>query len=326
MTAPTRRNGLALLLALLLSLCSGLCAADCGVNSPAVSLGTASSLTLATVPQQAAASGGLACDGVLAALTAAYVRVTLNSPTMVLSDGKGNQIPFQVYADAAYSQALQNGQPQVLSSLALVGLGTSQSAVALYFRTQAGANVPAGTYTATVTLNWQWAICTTGALNLCVWQRSPGLTQTCNLGICGSPTNWGTGSQAVVTLTLVVTKACLISSLPQVDFGAKALANQFGTVTQTLAVICTNTEGYTVGFDNGQNYAAPWRRMAFSGNYLNYQIYFPGTTTVWTTSQTQSAVGNGALQTFNFQVTVDPTQPNKPAGIYLDNVTVIINY
>ncbi|WP_263144100.1 spore coat protein U domain-containing protein [Pseudomonas sp. RIT-PI-AD] len=300
--------------------------AACAVGNPNVALGTVSSLSIRTTAQQAAASGGLACDGSLNLLTAAYVRVTLASASTMLSDGQGNQIPFQLFTDSGYSQALQSAQPQVLGAISLIGVGGSQSAIAMYFRTSLGANVPAGTYTATISLNWQYAICTVGALNLCAWQRSPGLTQSCTAGICGAPTNWGSGSLASVTLTLVVTKACLVSSLPQVDFGSKALVSQFGSVTQTLAVICTNTEGYTLGFDNGQNYQAPWRRMRYSSAYLRYQIYYPGTTTVWTTAQTQAAMGTGNLQNFNFLVTVDPTQANLPVGVYLDNVTLIINY
>ncbi|MBA4682205.1 MAG: spore coat protein U domain-containing protein [Pseudomonas sp.] len=161
-----------------------------------VNLGNTNSLSLRTTQQQAAAGAGLACPGLLQVLAGAYVRVTLQNPgTLALQDGQGNQIPFQVFQDAGYNQALVAGQPQQLGAINLLALGGNSTAIGLYFRTNPGPNVPAGTYTATITLRWDWAICTVGALNICAWNRSPGLTQSCVV-ICGAPTNWGTGSLA----------------------------------------------------------------------------------------------------------------------------------
>ncbi len=315
-----------LLLGLILLLSGQVALAACAISNPVVSLGTTSSLSLRTQAQQAAGSGGLQCDGILAALTAAYVRVTLTSGSLQLQSG-GQQIPFHIYSDSGYSQALQATQPQELSNITLVGIGGSASAIPLYFRTDLGANVEAGTYTATVTLNWQWAICTVGALNLCVWERSPGLTQNCPLLVCGAPTNWGTGVTATINLTLVVSKACQIGSTPDVDFGSQALVSQFSVISQSVSVTCTNSEGYRVGFDNGQHYQAPWRRMLNGGSYLRYNIYHPNTTTIWdNTGETEAAIGTGNPQSFVFQAIIDSTQGNVPVGTYLDNVTLIISY
>ncbi|WP_296221274.1 Csu type fimbrial protein [Pseudomonas sp. UBA2684] len=301
--------------------------AVCMASAAAISLGSSNSLSLRTVPQQAAANGGLSCDSVLNVLSQNYVRVTLSSGSLHLQSGSA-QIPFQVYADSGYSQALQVAQPVSLNNVVLIGIGGSASAIPLYFRTALGVNVPAGTYTASVSLNWQWAICVLGALGACTsWDRSPGLTQNCPLGVCGTPSNWGTGQTATLNLTLTVSKACLINSTPTVDFGSQALVSQFTPVTQSVSVTCTNTEGYRIGYDNGQHYQAPWRRMLAGSNYLRYNLYHPNSTIVWdNASQTQAATGSGDPQSFAYQVIIDPTQANVPAATYLDNVSLIISY
>ena len=293
----------------------------------AVNLGNANSLTLRTVPQQASAGAGLSCPGALQALAGAYIRVTLqNAGSLVLQDGQGNQIPFQVYQDAGYSQALVSGQPQQLSAINLLALGGSSTAIGLFFRTDPGPNVPAGTYTATVTLRWDWAICTVGALNACAWNRSPGLTQNCVV-VCGAPTNWGTGSLATVTITLVVSKACRIDTLPNVDFGANAMISQFSAQQRTFSVTCTHTEGYTLSFDNGQNYLAPWRRLNNgAGQFIRYNLYYSSSSLIWNVASPLTASGTGNSQSFNYQAILDPTQSNAPVGVYTDNVLLIISY
>lgn len=316
-------------LALALTLCSLLLVAPahaCGIYAASVSLGSSNSLSLRTTQQQAAAGAGLSCPGVLQVLAAAYVRVTLqNAGTLALQDGQGNQIPFSIYRDSGYSQTLVAGQPQQLDAINLVALGGSSSAIGLYFRTNPGPNVPAGTYTATITLRWDWAICTVGALNLCSWSRSPGLTQSC-LPICGAPTNWGSGSLATLTITLVVTKACRFDTLPAVDFGANALISQFSAQQRTFAVTCTSTEGYTLTFDDGQNYLAPWRRLRNGSDYLRYNLYHNGSSLIWNSGSPLSARGTGDSQTFTYQAILDPSQANAPVGVYTDNVLLIINY
>lgn len=299
----------------------------CNTYAASVNLGTTNSLSLRTSQQQAAAGSGLACPGVLQLLTAAYVRVTLqNAGTLALQDGQGNQIPFQVYQDAGYNQPLVAGQPRQLDAINLLALGGSASAIGLYFRTNPGPNVPAGTYTATLNLRWDWAICTVGLINLCTWSRSPGVTQNCPLLICGAPTNWGTGSTIAVNITLVVTKACRIDTLPNVDFGANALISQFSAQQRSFAVTCTATEGYTLTFDNGQNYQAPWRRLRSGSQYIRYNLYRNASSLIWNNASPLTASGTGNSQTFTYQAIIDPGQPNAPVGVYTDNVLLIINY
>lgn len=316
-----------LTLALLLgSVLASIAAQACSTAAASVNLGSTNSLSLRTTQQQAAAGAGLSCPGLLQALSAAYVRVTLqNAGALALQDGQGNQIPFQIYQDSGYNQALVAGQPQQLGAINLLAVGSTSTAIGLYFRTNPGPNVPAGTYTATVTLRWDWAICTVGAVNICAWDRSPGLTQSCVV-ICGAPTNWGTGSLATLTITLVVSKACRIDTLPNVDFGANALISQFSAQQRTFAVTCTSTEGYTLSFDNGQNYQAPWRRLSNGSQYIRYNLYYSSSSLIWNAASPLTASGTGNSQSFSYQAILDPGQANAPVGVYTDNVLLIINY
>ena len=317
-----------ILLGLLLSLLPVFASADCSAPGSTVPLGTTNSLSLINTTAQAAGSGGIQCTGSLTLLANNFMRVTLNSTPLLSRDGQ--QIPLQVFTNAGYTNALQPGQPVTLNGATLLSLGGSGATVPLYFRTATGANVPAGTYTATLSLTWQYAVCTgLSALGICTtWSRSPGVpVPVCLVVVCNPPTSWGTGSTVTVTVNLIVSKACVINNSELVmDFGTQALVSQFAPVTRNIGVTCTSTEGYTVGFDNGQNFQAPWRRMAGGSNRLNYNLYFPGTSTVWTTSQTQPMIGTGLQQSVPFLGIIDPTQANVPAGTYTDNVTVIIMY
>lgn len=301
--------------------------AECGVNSPVSNLGNVSSLSLIEASQRGSAAGGFYCTGLLQLLSTAYVRVTLVNSDFRLTGSQGGSVPFNVFADSGFTQPLIAGQLAQFGAGNLLNLGGVGAGIPLYFSTAAGANVPAGTYTGTVTLRWHWAVCgTLGIGNICTWERSPGLTQPCALGgICGAPSNWGSGSVTTIRVTLVVTKACQFVSLPAVDLGRKALVSQFTRVSQALSVRCTNTEGFSLSFGNGDHYQAPWRQMASGSNRLRYNIYSTGQSLL-TPAQTLDSVGSGLNQGFRVEIQIDPSQNDVPAGTYVDSVLVTLSY
>lgn len=302
--------------------------ANCVTTTPTVSLGSTSSLNLLTANQLGSGSGGIQCTGVLGLLSTNFIRVTLSTaPTLTRGAW---QIPLEVYTDIGRTTRLQPGQPVVLSNVPLLTLGVAGGGyIPLYFRTPTGVNVPAGTYTANVVLTWQYAVCTgIGVLGLCsAWTRSPGAALPVCVLVCAPPTAWGAGVVSSVAVNLTLDKSCVIGTADMtLDFGSRALVRQFAPVSRSFTVTCSNTEGYTVGFDNGQAYQASWRRMSSGSNRLAYNLYFPDTGAVWTTAQTLPMVGNGQPQSVTFQGIVDSTQNNVPVGIYTDNVTLVIMY
>jgi len=325
----------ALLLTGLLSCLGCRCAQaqSCSTSTSNGNLGTTSSFSLQSTPSRAQVGGGLSCAGLATLLATSYIRATLTAQTSLTGTGgaAGFSVPFTVYTDSGYTSAMSIGQFANLNNAPFLGLGSSSASIPLYLGTNLGANVPAGTYNGSVTINWQYAVCVTGVGPACVWARSPGLTQTCILGLaCSAPTDWGSGSPTQIMVTLVVTKSCLIDNAPNVDFGTQAFVANFSAVTQNVTVHCTITEGYTLAFDMGDHPAAPWRQLQSGSNVIRYNIYYPGTTTVWNTANPQALTGLGgapvAGQAIGYQAVIDPGQTSPPAGTYTDNVRVIVSY
>ncbi len=317
------------LLCLLLLSISGVASAVCTTSATNVSMGTISSLALPTTTVGNYGAAGISCTGGLSLLSGSYIRLMLDTASLNLTNG-GYSIPYTV-STTQNGAPLQNGATGTATGLTVLSLGGSGNAIALYFTVPMGPNVQAGTYTGTVSFRWYYAICDSGVLGACAWDRSPGVVQPCapvlTIVFCSEPTNYGTGVLTSATLTLVVTKSCLINTANlDVDFGSKALVNQFTKFTQTVNVTCTNNEGYSVSFDNGANYSAPWRRMASGANRMNYNLYQPNTTVIWNAAQPMTYLGTGTAQNFTFDAAVDPTQNNVPAGSYQDSVIMTLSY
>ena len=312
--------------ALLLLITASVAHASCTASSSNVSLGTISSLALITSAVGNYGAGGVACTGGLTLLGGSYVRVMLDQATLTMTNG-GYSIPFTVGTGTTPATVLQNGVATDINTLNVVALGGSQSGIGLYFNVPLGPNVQAGTYTGTVNFRWYYAICDGGVLVACSWARTPGLTQSCISSLCGAVTAWGTGSPTVATVTLVVTKACVINTANMdIDFGTKALISQFTRFTQTVNVTCTNNEGYSVSFDNGAHYQAPWRRMTNGTDLMNYNLYQPNTSVIWNVAQPMTFTGSGVAQNFTLDAVIDPTQANLPQGSYQDSVIMTLNY
>ncbi len=151
-----KRTIVPFLLLLALWLGAGRAWAACTTVNPAVSLGSVSSFTLNASAQGNLGGAGLTCGSFLALLAANYVQVTLQSAAPVLSDGNGNSIPLKVFVTNGGAE-ITPGSTVQLSSLAVLALLTNATTgINLYFQAQA-ANVPAGTYTASVVFTWRSA-------------------------------------------------------------------------------------------------------------------------------------------------------------------------
>jgi spore coat protein U-like protein len=269
---------------------------------------------------QSSSSAGFTCSGSLISVVAtnsAVATVTsLNS--FRLKGSSGDVIPYTASADANGTYAfnrtssIEYMDSSLLSLLGILSAGTF--APKLYAMPTAGANVSAGTYTDTLTVQWSWQICHgIGIGGICVFSES------------------GTGT-ALITVTLVVGKDCRISA-PALSFGSAPLVSQFTEVNQAVAVDCTKDATYSVAFTSGSSgVSRPWRAMTDgAGHILQYNLYLPDGTTIWdqTNPQPGTSVGTGALvpaQMQSYRARINPAQATPPAGRYTDTVSVIVSF
>lgn len=289
--------------------------ANCAVTPGSVNLGSVTSSSIYSTPAQAQGTGGLNCSGIgLTLLTENTVSVKIVSTTnnMFLSDtgGSGDKIPYLIYPDANYQYPFSAGQTISYNSLNLISLifVSSNVSIPLYIQTTTGANVRAGTYTDTINLSWTYSICYAGLLGACLaWT--------------------GTNVAGTVSVTAIITKSCLINTANNVNFGSMALVGQFNPINQSITLTCTKSQAYSSYFTNGNNPITGWRQMlSGTSNFLQYQIYLPNTSTVWSSTNAQSGTGTGLAQSIPFTAAINPAQTEVPVGTYQDNVSYVVTY
>ncbi|NLC22903.1 MAG: spore coat U domain-containing protein [Oxalobacter sp.] len=268
--------------------------------------GQVTSITISNSQQKTSVTNaGLICGGsLLTALgTDGYIRAlisTTNNSTLV--NANGDAIPYQIFVDSGYTFQITPGTPINYfnsSLLNLLGLiGSNNAPLPMYFRTTTGTlNLSKGTYTGTITIQWNWSVCQS------------------------------------INLSLDVTNDCVISA-PDINFGSAPLVNAFSSVTQTINAQCTKGTVYTIGLSDGNNALSGQRRLANGSQYLSYEIYQGSSgNTRWGSGsgQTRSSAaadvnpgsGTGTTsQGFVYTAKILPgTTP--PAGTYTD--TIIIN-
>lgn len=263
---------------------------------------------------------GLACTGtVLSLLGGGYAKATVTSVNNFKLVNGTDSITYQLAADSGFTQTFSTSTPTIdfmnVSLLSLLGLNNMNNFNATFYAKLTSApNIPDGTYTDTVHVNWNYYICNGVQVGtLCV------LYETGNKNID-------------VTVSLTVAKDCKINA-PNVSFGSAALASQFGQVSQAVQVDCTKNAVYKVAFTSGNSgQSRPWRAMSDGNNHsLQYNIYQADGTTIWdqTNPLTSTQIGTGATtptQMQSYIAKVNTAQTTPPAGTYTDNVSVVISF
>ncbi|WXL27868.1 spore coat U domain-containing protein [Ectopseudomonas mendocina] len=292
--------------------------ANCSTSSANVSFGALSSFALATNTETVTAETGFKCSsGVLSLLGENKITSTISTSSNSLgttprlyNTATNTYLPYSICRDSGCGSSYGTGDTVSWSKSSVVGILNlftgSDGSLPLYLRITPGLALPAGTYTDTIVLTWNWKICSAGVGSVCIYNTGQ--------------------ATSVVTVTLNVLNDCFIDKAPDVSFGSAAIVSAFPEVNQSIDVRCTLNSTYQLGFDNGNNFSEGWRRMVNGPNTIQYNIYKETGTAVWTTSNTTTSTGSGATQSIPYRVAVNPIQPNVPAGTYIDSVRVILTY
>ncbi len=135
---------------------------------------------------------------------------------------------------------------------------------------------------------------------------------------------------------MTVAKDCAISA-PQLDFGKAAFTSSFDPVTQSISIRCSKDATYTVGLDDGMHFSSN-RRLVNGANSIGYEIYYPATSaTRWgkvgaervSSSQATANAGlytGSTSQLYTYKAQIFPSQPTPPPGIYIDTLTVDVQF
>lgn len=306
-----------ILFTLLLSL-AGKSDAACTAASSSASFGSVSSLALETTPQSVTVINTFGCTG-LSTLFELAPNNLLNVTFLTSANASGNTprlynaitgtyVPYSICNNTSCSSNYSLGNTINWLSNALAALLNSSTAnLPITLITHSAVNVPAGVYTDTLTLGWNFSICT-GIFPLCIY-------------INGAPTT-------TIAVTLVVLNDCQILSSPDVNFGSAGLPSQFNSVTSDVNVRCTLNANYGVTLTSNNSSSGGWRQMSSSGSsgthYLQYQVKDNNGNVITTGSQ--SFVGSGTAQSIPYTYAINPNQSLQPAGTYTDTIIVTVSY
>ncbi|MBA0167168.1 spore coat U domain-containing protein [Pectobacterium sp. CFBP8739] len=268
-------------------------------------------------PQVVASGSGFRCTGSLLSLASTNTIIaTIQSDsnpsgiTMRMRRGTSTDyVPYNLCMDSGCGTRYNIGSTYTWTQTTFLGIlglfNSTDGTMPVYIRTSIGNNVAAGTYTDTVTIKWDYRLCSLGLLGACVYEEG---TTTSTLNI-----------------TMNITNDCQITSAPNISFGTAAFPADFAAVSNSLGVRCTLLGAYTVKLVSTHPDDANWRRMTatVSGTpyYLQYQLYRTGNI-AWTETNDYSGTGTGITQNIPYTARINASQASKPEGAYKDTVTI----
>jgi spore coat protein U-like protein len=201
-----------------------------------------------------------------------------------------------------------------LNGLQAVGLlSASHASIAIQISTLPGANVPAGTYTDNIVVNWTYANICEGiaVINGCIGNLRNG------------------NVDRTVTVQLEVQSDCTITA-PNVQFGAAPVPSGFASISQSISLLCTRGMVFSVGLSEGMNASGGRRQMASGAHRLQYNLFKPDLGpwgNLGTARVTAPVAADGLTwQTLPYTARVYTDQPNVPVGSYSDTITVDVQY
>ncbi|WP_233965508.1 Csu type fimbrial protein [Pectobacterium versatile] len=268
-------------------------------------------------PQIVTSGSGFRCTGSLLSLASTNtIQITIlddsnpSGTAMRMRRGTSTDyVPYSLCIDSGCGTLYDIGSTYTWSRTTFLGIlglfNSADGSIPIYIRTSIGNNVAAGTYTDTVTIKWDYRLCSLGALGLCVYEEG---TTTSTLNI-----------------TMNITNDCQITSAPNVSFGIAAFPADFAAVNSSLGVRCTLLGAYTVKLVSTHPDDANWRRMTATVGgtpyYLQYQLYRTGNI-AWTETNDYSGTGTGITQSIPYTARINASQASQPEGAYKDTVTI----
>ncbi|MBA0185597.1 spore coat protein U domain-containing protein [Pectobacterium versatile] len=268
-------------------------------------------------PQIVTSGSGFRCTGSLLSLASTNtIQITIlddsnpSGTAMRMRRGTSTDyVPYSLCIDSGCGTLYEIGSTYTWSRTTFLGIlglfNSADGSIPIYIRTSIGNNVSAGTYTDTVTIKWDYRLCSLGALGICVYEE-------------GSTTS-------TLNITMNITNDCQITSAPNVSFGIAAFPADFAAVNSSLGVRCTLLGAYTVKLVSTHPDDANWRRMTATVGgtpyYLQYQLYRTGNI-AWTETNDYSGTGTGITQSIPYTARINASQASKPEGAYKDTVTI----
>lgn len=167
--------------------------AACDVTTPTtVSVGSYSSSGLQANATFVRTDGSFSCtsSALLTLLNGDYLHATLAAGTVLRLNGPGGIVPVTLAADVAGAKPLVPGTTVTYQDGALLTLlDNGNMRPAIFVRPRSTGDLPAGTYSGTFIVHWDWSFCTQAGL----------------LGACAIGKTDRGGKDAAITVTLTVT-------------------------------------------------------------------------------------------------------------------------
>lgn len=230
-------------------------------------------------------------------------------PRNMTTTNPGPAIPFNVYTDASGSNVMQPSTNAIPVPVNLTGL----------FGLQDNGSVPVfGIAPGPLPGNVLAEVHNTNLIGSQVTGINTG--QSCNTA-AGTPLTTYT-----LEATMEIQDQCQFTA-NDLDFGTQSTPLAQTDADTFIDVRCTNTTPFTVGLNEGSNFAAGSRRMSDGANFVDYGLFQNATrSTEWdNTSNRRSGTGLGTgssiMMTVFGRIPADPTAVQ---GTYSDTVTVDI--
>lgn len=301
-------------------------------SSDSVFLGSIPSFTMTEIGVQSVEfDSGLSCTAVTTAGRTVYRKYRIEDVPVNFIN-KSNDDTIRVRFTDHQGKALTSGAENESNYFILVNINDS-SDMSMKFKAtvEPGQSVSPGYYTLErpFKIKWYYSV-PYGASS----DSSPGFSRG---GLFGGG-SWGSGSDVVLDMSLIIASDCRISS-KDVNFGTAVFASEFKPVKSSIGIRCSAKTPYYVGLNNGlypQNGNQRAMKSETSNNYMSYEIYKNSTTERWGTSINERWLSSNATtnagnydglnsQGYSFTTKIlETNSDNLPPGNYSDTVTISV--